>query len=192
MLQSFSPQPPRMISAGSGEARRLYIGIRRGNGTGGMVNAHCSFNQSCTSVWAITCLAKQIFPQKFTKVSTAWSMYTTDRSTVVYTEHGFSVMVLLIQGAEGLFYSLRKDNDNLCNTLFCNMHVWLDSIFFPFHWFLQWKKPHALARKIGQLKSSICFSFWKCSHLIVHEGTERIAFILRTHMTKGAFWAVLV
>lgn len=50
-------------------------------------------------------------------------LLTGSRSTVVYTEHGFSVMVLSIQGTEGLFYSLWKDNDNLCNTLFCNMHV---------------------------------------------------------------------
>lgn len=51
-------------------------------------------------------------------------------------------MVLLILGTEGLFYSLRKDNDNLCNTLCCNMHVLLDSFFFfyPFHWFFEWKK----------------------------------------------------
>lgn len=89
-----------------------------------------------------------------------------------YREHGFSVMVLLIHRTEGLFYSLRKDNDNLCNTLCCNMHVWLDSIFFPFSLGFRMKKSHTLAREIGQLKSSICFSFWKCSHLIVHEGLE--------------------
>lgn len=96
------------------------------------------------------------------------------RSTVWHTEHGFCVMVLLIQGTEGLFYSSRKDNDNLCtNTLCCNMHVWLDSISSPpFYWFLKWKKPHTLARKIGQLNNPICFSFWKCSYLIVHEGLK--------------------
>lgn len=49
-------------------------------------------------------------------------------STVLHTEHGSSVMVLLIQGTEGLFYSLRKDNDNLCNTLCCNVRVCRDRI----------------------------------------------------------------
>ena len=122
-------------------------------------------------------------------------MYLTDwisRSTEPYTEHGSSVMVLLILGTEGLFYSLRKDNDNLCNTLCCNMHVLLDRVFFfffffffyPFHWFFEWKKAAHSGKRNWPIKRLHMFLILKMFPFNCPWGTERITFVhTRIHMT---------
>lgn len=95
-----------------------------------------------------------------------------------------SVMVLLIQATEGLFESLRKDNDSLCSAL----RVCGDSILFPFLFFSEnEKKPHTLAREAGKLKLPICFFLvLKTFPRKCRRGTKRIAYTRREHMTKGS------
>lgn len=135
-----------MISAGSREARklRLYIGIERSGGTGGMLNVSLQLHvPRCGPLpaWWNRYSHRNTNSLKSLHQEVRISL-TGSKSTELYTEHGSSVMVLLIQGTEGLFYSLRKDNDNLCNTLCCNMHVWLDSFFFSFSLVFRMKKSH--------------------------------------------------
>lgn len=104
---------------------------------------HCSFSQSCTSVWAITCLAKQIFPQnyKFTKVSTLRNMYLAEwiQYSAVYrtwflcndpiNPGNRRAVLLLVEGQWQFVQHSVVQYARLTRPR-----------FFPFHWFLESQK----------------------------------------------------
>lgn len=71
------------------------------------------------------------------------------------------------------FLVLTERTVAICATkLHCSMCGCSDTFVFLYCCFFQRekKRQRKLTRKIGQLKSHICFSFWKCSYLIVHGG----------------------
>lgn len=189
MFLSSTPQPSHIISAGSGEGRNqghTYSRYRENRRNGTFLTPTSTSHVACVPLPA----GKSRYSQRNTNSlkslhQQVCSSLTGSRSTVLHTEHGSSVMVLLIQGTEGLFYSLPKDNDNLCNTAAICVSVEI-AFFFSFRCFFEWKKGKYVGKRNWPIKSHHMFLILKMFPFNRPWGTKRITFIHIKHMTNGA------
>lgn len=184
------PEPPDTISAGSGEGKEAqdytYSRSRQREAMGQKGFGKCLTAASTSHVPSCGPL-----PRRYSQRNTNSLM---SPHTEMYLSHWLDpevwrcvlnmdspLMMLLIQGTEGLFYSARKDNDNLRDIPCSNMHVWLASFFLspsPFHWIIVYKKNTAhIGKKNWPIKRLHMFLISEMFSFNRPWGTERTRFI---------------